>query len=484
MQSTAIVWFRQDLRLEDNPALDAALRAGHAIVPVFIWSPEDEGEWRPGSAGKWWLHQSLGQLDDALQRLGVRLVRRRAESAGAELVALVKACKATAVYWNRRYEPGIIERDAAIEASLSKDGIPCTRCNGSLLFEPWDVKTQSGTPYKVFTPFWKQCRKKLVRVRVLPGPKEMPTPAARPDSIDLDDLRLEPEIDWAGGFCKEWQPGEAGAQKALAAFVYDALTNYAVGRNRPDTAGTSRLSPHLHFGEIGPRQVWQAVHTALGADARRALPEAADVYLSEIGWREFAYHLLYYFPDTTTMPLRTEFHDFPWTDNRPQLRAWQRGKTGYPIVDAGMRELWETGWMHNRVRMIVASFLVKDLMLPWQAGAAWFWDTLVDADLASNTLGWQWTAGCGADAAPYFRVFNPTAQGRKFDPQGAYVGRYVPELAKLPPRWIHTPWEAPGDVLEAADVVLGESYPQPLVDHAEARIRALQAYKDLRSRAS
>jgi deoxyribodipyrimidine photo-lyase len=295
----------------------------------------------------------------------------------------------------------------------------------------------------------------------------------------LEALQLEPTIDWAAGIRKAWSPGAAGAAAELDRFLEEAVHAYPGDRDRPDRAGTSRLSPHLHFGEIGPRSVWHAVKAHAELGSVKGLVKGSEAYLRELGWREFAHHLLFHFPHTTDKPLREEFLQFPWARKKANSRAWQKGRTGYPIVDAGMRELWETGWMHNRVRMIVASFLVKDLLLPWQEGARWFWDTLVDADLANNTLGWQWTAGCGADAAPFFRVFNPILQGGKFDPDGAYVRRYVPALKEMPAKWSHKPWEAPDDVLEKADVTLGRSYPRPIVDHAEARDKALAAYGEI-----
>ena len=315
----------------------------------------------------------------------------------------------------------------------------------------------------------------------------MPTPAATlPPSpaitgVALSELGLLPTIPWDGGLQATWIPGEAGAQARLETLVAGPLKAYHDLRNLPDKPGTSMLSPHLRFGEISPRQVWHRVQIAL---QQGEIPSGTDsvTFLNEIGWREFAYHLLYHFPQTVDTPLNPAFEAFPWRHDPTGLKAWQKGLTGYPIVDAGMRQLWHTGWMHNRVRMIVASFLTKDLILPWQQGANWFWDTLVDADLASNTLGWQWAAGSGADAAPYFRIFNPITQGEKFDPDGHYVRRWVPELAAMPAKWIHKPWEAPAEVLSSARVRLGENYPGPMVDHAQARLAALAAYKEISKR--
>jgi deoxyribodipyrimidine photo-lyase len=492
MKRSTIVWLRIDLRLADNPALNEAVKNGGAVVPVFVWSPEEEGDWPPGAASRWWLHQSLAALDARLRQLGSRLVIRRGPALES-LRALVKEAGAQAVFWNRRYEPAVIARDARVKESLRQDGVTVESFNAALLHEPWTIQNQSGKPFQVFTPFWRHCLTKPDPDEPLPAPKHLPAPGRWPTSLALDELQLEPRIHWAEGFRAVWQPGEAGAAAALKQFLARAFEDYSAQRNRPDVAGTSRLSPHLHFGEIGPREVWHGVRASAGrggavagrslerdsvlergsplplsnrgrADAKRqrtgALQNLAETwrtsqFLAEVGWREFAHHLLYHFPHTPAEPLRAEFKKFPWRQHAAWLKAWRKGRTGYPIVDAGMRELWATGWMHNRVRMIVASFLTKDLRMDWQEGARWFWDTLVDADLASNTLGWQWTAGCGADAAPYFRVFNPTTQGGKFDPNGDYVRRRCPELAKLPANWIHQPDQAPPDILRDAGVELG-----------------------------
>ena len=475
-----LVWFRCDLRLQDHAALLAAVRRGGPVLPVFIWTPEEEGPWAPGGASRWWLHQSLGSLAASLKALGSRLVIRRGPSLET-LRALAGEIGATAVYWNRRYEPVIVARDRGIKETLRGDGLTVESFNAALLFEPWTIANKAGRPFQVFTPFWRHC----LTLAEPPVPEDAPgrlaPPRRWPDSEKLEWLELEPHIDWAGGLRQAWRPGEPGAAAALSAFCEGAFRDYTEQRNRPDLPGTSRLSPHLHFGELGPRQVWHALRALAG---RRRLPLEAwrgSQFLAEVGWREFAHHLLFHFPHTTDAPLRPEFARFPWRRDAAWLEAWQRGRTGYPIVDAGMRELWATGWMHNRVRMITGSFLVKDLLLDWRAGARWFWDTLVDADLASNTLGWQWTAGCGADAAPYFRVFNPVSQGEKFDPEGAYVRRWVPELQKLPAAWIHRPWEAPPDVLTRGGIRLDADYPRPIVSHAIAREVALEAFARLRA---
>ncbi len=480
-RSPTLVWFRLDLRLADHPALAAAVRRGAPVLAVFVWAPEEEGDWPPGGASRWWLHQSLKALAADLDSRSARLVLRRGPALAA-LRALVKETGAGAVYWNRRYEPALMARDRAVKDALRSDGLEVESFNSALLFEPWTVANQAGKPFQVFTPFWRHCLGLADPPEPLPAPQQLPAPARWPRSLALEELDLEPKIDWAAGLRAAWPPGEAGAAAALRRFLEQAFAAYGEQRNRPDLPGTSRLSPHLHFGEIGPRQVWHALRAWA---SRHDLPPSAwrgSPFLAEIGWREFAHHLLFHFPHTPTAPLREEFARFPWRQNAAGLKAWQRGRTGYPIVDAGMRELWTTGWMHNRVRMIAASFLVKDLLVDWREGARWFWDTLVDADLASNTLGWQWTAGCGADAAPYFRIFNPVSQGAKFDPHGDYVRRWVPELARLPAEWIHQPWAAPPEVLARAGVELDRDYPQPVVRHAIAREVALEAWAKIKAR--
>ena len=471
----SLVWFRCDLRLTDNPALAAAVKRGGPVVPVFIWSPDEEGTWSPGGASRWWLHQSLAALDARLRAGGSRLVIRRGPTLDT-LRALLKETGAAAVFWNRRYEPVVIARDAKVKESLVSDGLAAESFNAALLHEPWTIQNQSSKPFQVFTPFWRHCLAKPDPAEPLPASKLLTAPLKWPKSLGLDELELEPKINWANGLRAAWQPGEAGATANLNRFLSKAFDDYTNHRNRPDVTGTSRLSPHLHFGEISPRQVWHGLRRMA---AKRGSPVErwrGSQFLTEIGWREFAHHLLYHFPHTSTEPLRADFKNFPWRKDAAWLEAWQKGRTGYPIVDAGIRELWATGWMHNRVRMIVASFLVKDLLLPWQEGARWFWDTLVDADLAQNTLGWQWVAGCGADAAPYFRVFNPTSQGEKFDPHGDYVRKWCTELAKLPADWIHQPDKAPPAILRSAGIELGRTYPQPVVNHAIAREVALEAF--------
>jgi len=455
----ALVWFRNDLRLADNEALLRAAQAHGAVLPVFIWSPEEEASWSPGAASNWWLHQSLQALDKSLAALGSKLIVRRAPAVEG-LLDLVRDSGAKAVYWNRRYEPALIARDRTIKTCLRDAGLTAESLAGNLLFEPWDIRNRAGKPFQVFTPFWRAYQAASAPPQPRPAPATLPRPTAWPNSLAIADLELEPKVDWAGGLRESWIPGEQGAAQALESFLRAAASHYPAGRDQPGTRCTSRLSPHLRFGEISVRQVW---HSAGGHEA----------FLRQLVWREFAYHLLYHFPSTTTQPLRADFRAFPWRMDNHAFHAWTNGQTGYPLVDAGMRELWHTGWMHNRVRMIVGSFLVKHLLIPWQEGAAWFWDTLVDADLANNTLGWQWIAGCGADAAPYFRIFNPVLQGEKFDPHGHYVRHWVPELADLPDQWVHRPWEAPH--------ALRGDYRKPIVEHEAARARALAALAQVKA---
>jgi len=469
MSEHSLVWFRQDLRIQDNPALAAAASAGLPVIALFIFAPEEEAPWSPGGASKWWLHHALASLAHELATLGVPLVIRRGKSLDV-LRALADEFAVTSVFWNRRYEPAIIDRDTAIKQTLKQQGVYVHSFNGSLLFEPEQIRNQSGKPFRVFTPFWKHLRSLPVEMPIHVAEELLIPPASAPESVSLESLGLLPVIPWDKDFYRHWSPSRKGAETALQNFVFDRVGSYKSGRDLPGVEGTSRLSPYLHWGQLGPREVWQAVQRAGAAD-----DAGGYTFLSEIAWREFAYHLLYHFPDTPGQPLNKAYSHFPWQPDRLYLEAWQSGLTGYPIVDAGMRQLWKTGWMHNRVRMIAASFLVKHLLQPWQDGAAWFWDTLVDADLASNTMGWQWTAGCGADAAPYFRIFNPILQGEKFDPDGVYVSTWVPELKNLPARYIHQPWEAPAAVLQQAGIRLGKDYPKPVIAHRTGRERALAA---------
>jgi deoxyribodipyrimidine photo-lyase len=476
--STALVWFRRDLRLADNPALSAAVERAEHVVAVYVHSPAEEGEWRQGAASDWWLHHSLLRLDEDLRRRGIGLTVRRGDSARA-LADLARETGASQVYWNRVYDPTLVARDTALKQALREQGLVCESFNGSLLHEPWEVRTAQGGPYKVFTPFWRSCQARLdAQPAPLRAPDRLTGPTRPPRSELLAVLGLLPRIPWDQGLLAAWTPGEAGAHARLEEFCDEWIAGYDEGRNRPDQPASSRLSPYLRFGEISPRQCLVAARNAVvdQPEARKS----ADSFVREIGWREFAYHLLHHFPHTTTAPLDERFERFAWDADQRLLEAWHRGATGYPIVDAGMRELWATGWMHNRVRMIVASLLTKNLRQPWLAGARWFWDTLVDADLASNTLGWQWTAGCGADAAPFFRIFNPVLQAERYDPQRVYLRRWLPELARLPDGWVHRPWQAPADVLAAAGVTLGATYPHPVVDFPASRNAALAAYAGIK----
>jgi deoxyribodipyrimidine photo-lyase len=480
-RATTIVWLRQDLRVADQPALRRAADRG-CVIPVYIWAPEEEGDWPPGVASRWWLHHSLASLDEQLRELGSRLTIRRGPTQTA-LDELLEQTGATAVYWNRRYEPAAIERDKQVKASLLSRGVQAESFKGSLLHEPWTILTKQNAPYQVFTPFWKSCLSADVSHEPLSTPREFQMPSKWPKSLPLDELELLPRISWDAGFYDAWNVGSPAAEHRLQKFIGEAIAHYHEDRDRADVDGSSLLSPHLHFGEISPRQVLAAVEAELSKTPamKSKSGKGAEVFLKEVGWREFAYHLLYHFPRTPAKPLREQFGSFPWRRSKQDLRAWQRGQTGFPIVDAAMRQLWTTGYMPNRMRMVVASFLTKDLRISWQRGAEWFWDTLVDADLANNTLGWQWTAGCGADAAPYFRVFNPTIQAEKADPEGEYIRRWVPELANLPTKRLREPWTAPAEELAAAGVQLGRNYPPPIVDHHEARDAALAAYEKIRA---
>jgi deoxyribodipyrimidine photo-lyase len=478
----SIVWFRRDLRLQDNPALQAAIRHGGAVVPVYIHDEDGEGAWKTGGASRWWLHHSLAALDISLRARGSRLVLGRCD-ATKWLRDLARATGAGAVYWNRRYEPAVLARDRVRATNLTNAGVEVATCNGSLLHEPDAIANRQGGPYQVFSPYWRHCSTLPVEPPVRLPRSNFPAPDTWPESIGLEELELLPRVRWDAAFGAAWQPGEIGGANRLRQFLSRHIGGYDVARDHLAEEATSRLSPHLHFGEISPRQIWAGVRR-LGQESGVFPPgNGAAVFLRELGWREFAHHLLVHFPKTPEDPLREEFSRFDWAPDPGgrRLRAWQQGRTGYPVVDAAMRQLWSIGWMHNRARMIAASFLVKHLRLPWQSGAAWFWDTLVDADLANNTLGWQWTAGCGADAAPYFRIFAPVRQGAKFDPQGDYVRRWVPELARLPANFIHAPWTAPELELAMAGVKLGDNYPHPLVDHSMARNEALAAFKKLRA---
>ena len=470
--TTAIFWFTFDLRLHDLPGLAAAMQQHDQVIPVFVLDRSDP--WFFGGAGQWWLHHSLAKLQDAIAAQGGALVLRSGDIRTC-LRSLIEESGATELYFSRAYEPWLAAVQQSLFKSLADQGIGCKRYAGRLLLEPEHILNQQGKPFQVFTPYYKHCQKILS----LPSATKVPKPRWYSDSLNSEALEtwnlLPTKPNWAKGF-GEWQPGEAGAHHVLNEAVANRVTNYSTHRDFPAVEGTSRLSPHLHFGEISPRQIWYTV-----SHRRSITSGAAEPFLRQLIWREFSFYLLHHWPQIPEHAFRPAFEQFPWGKNRKALKAWQRGMTGYPIVDAGMRELWHTGWMHNRVRMIVASFLTKHLQIHWREGAAWFWDTLVDADLANNTAGWQWVAGSGADAAPYFRIFNPVLQGEKFDGDGDYVSTWIPELAKLPHKHIHKPWLAPEAVLRQAGVELGKTYPLPIVDHDHARKAALEAYAHIKA---
>jgi deoxyribodipyrimidine photo-lyase len=482
--SGVILWFRRDLRLTDNPALQAALTHATRLLPVYIHAPDEEAPWQPGAASRWWLDHSLRQLDRSLRRLGSRLIVRE----GPSLQTLQQLCadhRLSHVYWNRLYDPATRPRDGHIKSSLSAEGIHCVSQNAGLLYEPWQVQTNQGAPYRVFSAFWRTCIQMGVSsTHPSPSPSSLPPLPARVDSLPIERLELQSKTPWYGGLQAHWQPGEAAGLQRLAEFLDGTVADYAAQRDLPGLNGTSRLSPHLHFGEIGPRQVLHGIQSRIGLELTVKGGSGAAVFVRELGWREFAYHLLYHYPASCDQPLDARFRDFPWQGSEQageRLQAWQRGQTGMPIVDAGMRELWQTGWMHNRVRMIVASLLTKNLGIHWLEGARWFWDTLVDADLANNSLGWQWTAGCGADAAPFFRVFNPIRQSERFDPKGDYLRRWLPELAALSDAELHAPWQTAAERLRRAGILMEKDYPLPLVDLKSSRQQALKAWETIKN---
>lgn len=469
------MWLRQDLRLADNPALHAAHQSKRPLALLFILDDETPGRWRLGGASRWWLRKSLEALAADISKRGGMLVLRRGK-AETVLPQVVKDLGAGAVYWNRCYEPYAIKRDSALKEGLRRAGVDVQSFNGALLFEPWTIRSKTGEPYKVFTPFWRACLQSGVGRKFLPAPKKINGVAGSLKTDRLASWGLLPtKPNWAKGFEPEWTPGEAGARGALKRLIEDRLQLYPEARDQLGVNGTSRLSPHLHFGEISPAQIAAAIDFAANEDTARR--RGADKFMAEIGWREFSTHLLFHWPTLPEQNWREQFDSFQWRDDGDAFDAWRRGRTGYPVVDAAMRELWNTGYMHNRARMIAASFLIKHLLIDWRRGEEWFWDTLLDADLANNAASWQWVAGSGADASPYFRVFNPVTQGERYDADGAYVRRWLPELARLPDNVLHKPWEADALTLRTAGVELGRTYPAPIVDHAAARARALETYK-------
>lgn len=469
MSDLAIVWFRRDFRVADNPALDCARSRHDRVLPVYVHDPDAEAPWQPGAASRWWLHHALTDLSQRLKDRGAGLVIR-AGAAGEALAALVDESGADAVYWNRLYEPALVERDGAIKRSLRQRGLDVESFRAAMLFEPWELLRDGDAPYRVFTPYWRRMQKDWRPVSTAPEPRAITGPTRWPSSLDVTDLGLLPGVRWDRKLEAVWTPGELAGRRRLKHFVEAGVADYESTRDRPDTDGTSAMSPFLHFGHVSPAQVVEALAPS------GELPDGKGPlgYVRELAWREFSMTLLHYFPDLPDQPLQDKFEDFPWRaedDYRDDLEAWQQGRTGIPIVDAGMRQLYATGWMHNRLRMIVASFLTKNLLIPWQEGARWFWDTLVDADLANNTQGWQWTAGCGADAAPYFRIFSPERQAQRFDPDAAYIRRWCRELEGL-------------DLVQIARLDDAErerrGYPLPLVDVQASRRRALDAFEQIK----
>lgn len=478
-----LYWHRNDLRLSDNPALHHAIETG-SVQPVFILDTTSKNKWGYGGASTWWLHHSLAALQESYHTLGVTLLLQSGDPEDI-LPKLAKTLGATHVVWNRCYEPYAIKRDTHLKKTLTDHGLDVSSHNANLLIEPWNIQTKGKTPFKVFTPFWRTLSDSSPQFDPLtPRPRKIPTVTHTIKSEKLSDWNLLPtKPNWAKSFEPVWEIGEQAAQKQLKHFLSDAAGHYKTERDFPAKEGVSRMSPHLAFGEISPRQIWYTAQDAIKEHKSGSTYRGhADAFLRQIGWREFSYHLLYHFPTTPTQPLYEQFKDFPWTYHKKHWTAWTTGQTGYPIVDAGMRQLWQTGWMHNRVRLIVASFLIKDLHISWQDGSEWFWDTLVDADLANNTMGWQWTAGCGADASPYYRIFNPMLQSAKFDPSASYIRTYVPEIAALPDKYIHAPWDAPADVLKEAGITLGKTYPKPIVDHGVERDKALALLKEFKGK--
>ena len=477
----ALVWFRRDLRIKDNPALHAAARSGAPLVCLFVL--DNTGAFAAGGASRWWLHHSLVALQKSLSALGGTLVVMHGP-ASKIVPQFVDKIGAKTVFWNRRYDPDGIETDRYLKTALQGAGVSVNSFNGALIREPWETETGAGAFYRVFTPFWRAMQRL--------GPSRAEITA----ELDASFKDLAKEVNtqgtgsnpwgllptapnWAAEFPDSWVPGEIGAHKALRDFVASTIDTYDTDRNRPDLERTSRLSPHLAFGEISPLQIWNAVHAQISAG--NIIEKSAMTFLSEIAWREFSYNLIYHYTDIQTTPIKPNFANFPWRDDDHLFQRWTKGQTGIPIVDAGMRQLWRTGWMHNRVRMIAASFLTKNLLIDWREGERWFWDTLVDADAASNTASWQWVAGSGADAAPYFRIFNPVTQSEKFDPTGAYIRKYIPELRELPDKYIHAPWKASHAILDEAHITLDQTYPKPIVDLQTSRQRALDAYATVKS---
>lgn len=467
---TVIHWFRQDLRLKDNPSLSYAAK-GKKILPIYILDEKNSCDYKMGEASKWWLHYSLKSLNESLHG-NLMFYKGDPEEI---LTGIIKRKNIKGIYWNRCYEPWRTERDKKIKEKFLNCDVEVKSFNGSLLWEPWNIKKEDGSPYKVFTPFYKKgCLNYEYPRKPMDAPSNVEYISDSEESINIKDLDLLPYVNWGKKLETHWEIGESGAISRVQEFIKEGVENYKEGRNIPSKPYVSRISPYLHFGEISPNQLWHKIRS-VGDDKN------IEHFCSELGWREFSYSQLYYNPTLPNENLQKKFDNFPWSNDSSSLEAWQKGKTGIPMVDAGMRELWKTGYMHNRVRMIVGSFLVKNLRLHWHNGERWFWNTLVDADLANNSASWQWIAGCGADAAPYFRVFNPVTQGQKFDPDGDYVRKFIPEIASLPNKYLFSPWEAPENLLKDSSVILGDTYPKPIVDLKLSREKALESFKSLKS---
>lgn len=472
-----LFWFRQDLRLSDNPGLFEAAQKG-TVLPVYILEDGSAGIRKIGAASRWWLHHSLKKLNQDLQGL----LNIYSGNALEILLKIIQENTIDAICWNRCYEPWRIKQDTHIKKQLKENAILCQSFNASLLWEPWEVLKDDQTPYKVYTPYYRKTQMLETPIEPLPTPPKLDLIKDKNAFLTIQDLALLPEKTWYQSFEPCWAIGEKAAQEKLDNFLDHGIQGYQEKRDYPAKKNNSRLSPHLHFGEISPRQIWASVKTH---EIFNAYTPDQEHFKKELVWREFSYYLLYHFPDLPEKNFQPKFDHFPWKNrDAPEtqrlLKQWQKGQTGYPIIDAGMRELWQTGYMHNRVRMIVASFLVKNLLIHWHEGEKWFWDCLVDADLASNSASWQWVAGSGADAAPYFRIFNPITQGEKFDADGEYTKRFVPELAQLPNKYLFKPWEAPEYILNAAGIILGKNYPKPMIDLKESRETALNAYQQIR----
>jgi len=486
MTDPVLFWFRDDLRLNDNPALLSAVSSGKPVHLVYILDDSGKRSRSVGAAQRWWLHHSLKNLAEKISSLGGRLDLHVGDPVEI-LPAIVRAKQPSIIFWNRRYDKSSIALDLGLKAHFENEGIQVRSFNGALLKEPWEVTSKAGTPMRVFTPFWRAARLDYA----VPAPVHAPhrliasnEHTVGPLPCSLDELRLLPTApDWSEGMATEWRPGEDGAHHTLDTFIDGGFCRYSENRNRPDLPSTSRLSAYLRFGEISIRQVWHSTEAAVHSGRTLASAEDLRVFQSELGWREFSYHLLYHQPDITTINVQRSFDAFSWSNDPAMLKAWKTGRTGYPLVDAGMRELWRTGFMHNRVRMVAASFLIKHLRIDWRIGEAWFWDTLLDADPANNPASWQWVAGSGADAAPYYRIFNPILQSEKFDPNGIYIRKFIPELKDLPNSLVHSPWLAKPAELAFAGVRLGSSYPYPVVSHDHAREAALKSYKALKESA-